>query len=294
MYLLYCLIGILLIIISALLIKIYLMQKSAKQIKNSLDYILSADTNILIDITSTDKHMRSLASNINKQLCSLRQARHRFHQGDMEIKNAVTNISHDLRTPLTAICGYLDLLEQTEKSEEAARYLDIVKNRTELMLQLTEELFQYSVILSANSCIDTEPLSLNSALEESLAAFYTCLTQQGITPVIQMPSRQIIRKLNKSALYRVISNLLSNAIKYSDKDLNITLLDNGEITFTNTASQLNNLQLEKLFDRFYTVKNAGNSTGLGLTIARTLTEQMNGTITAKYEDNKLSITVLFN
>lgn len=293
MYLLYCLIGILLLIIAALLIKIYIMQKSAKQIKNSLDHILSADTNMLIDISSRDKHLRSLANDINKQLRTLRQAQHRFYQGDTEIKNAVTNISHDLRTPLTAICGYLDLLEPADKSEEVKRYLEIVKNRIELMIQLTQELFQYSVILSESEYIKTEPLSLNGTIEESLTAFYTELMQRGIIPNVIMPSKQIIRNLNKSALSRVLANIIGNAIKYSDGDLEIVLYENGAITFTNTALTLNNIQLEKLFDRYYTVKTASNSTGLGLAIARTLVQQMNGSITAKYENNKLSITIGF-
>lgn len=290
----YCLIGVLLLIIIALLIKIKLMQKSTKQIKDSICYILSSDTNILIDISSRDKHLRSLANVLNKQLQSLREAHHRFHQGDTEIKNALSNISHDLRTPLTAIFGYLDLLEQIDKSDDVKRYIGIIKNRTELMMQLTEELFQYSIILSANDGLQTEPLCLNSVLEESLVAFYTNLTQQGIIPTVNMPNKQIMRCLNKSALSRVFSNIISNALKYSDGDLQITLVENGTIVFTNTSSTLNNIQLERMFDRYYTVKTASNSTGLGLAIARTLVEQMNGTITATYDNPKLSVTISFN
>ncbi len=92
---------------------------------------------------------------------------------------------------------------------------------------------------------------------------------------------------------RVFSNLLNNAIKYSDGDLDITLYETGEIIFTNTASGLNEVQVGKLFDRFYTVEAARKSTGLGLAIARTLIEQMNGTISAVYENNRLSIRIFF-
>lgn len=92
---------------------------------------------------------------------------------------------------------------------------------------------------------------------------------------------------------RVFSNLLNNAIKYSDGDLDIALYETGEIIFTNTASGLNEVQVGKLFDRFYTVEAARKSTGLGLAIARTLIEQMNGTISAVYENNRLSIRIFF-
>lgn len=209
----------------------------------------------------------------------------------MEFKDAITNISHDLRTPLTAIFGYLDLLEQEKTEDAVKRYIEIIRNRAEMLKQLTEELFRYSVILTAESNMEKESVTINSVLEESIAAFYTDLNERSITPNIQIPEEKVIRTLDRSALARVFSNLLNNAIKYSDGDLDITLLETGKIIFTNTASGLNEVQVGKLFDRFYTVEAARKSTGLGLAIAKTLIEQMNGTISAEYENNKLSICV---
>lgn len=281
------------IVTIALLVKIHLLQKAAKQIENAFADRLITDTNTLIDISCRDRYMRSLAAAINTQLRKLRTERHLFLQGDTELKNAVTNISHDLRTPLTAICGYLDLLEREEKSEAACRYIEVIKNRAEILTQLTEELFRYSVILTAENDSRKEPVAVNNVLEESIAAFYTALKERGIVPDIRIPENKIIRKLNRSDLTRVFSNLLNNAIKYSDGDLDIALYETGEIIFTNTASGLNEVQVGKLFDRFYTVEAARKSTGLGLAIARTLIEQMNGTISAVYENNRLSIRIFF-
>lgn len=102
--------------------------------------------------------------------------------GDRELKEAVTNISHDLRTPLTAICGYLDLLEREDKSEAATRYLSLIENRVQALKQLTEELFRYSVILSTANDMNLEAVNINGVLEESVAAFYVALTERGITP----------------------------------------------------------------------------------------------------------------
>ena len=115
-------IGILIAIIIALLVKIHILQKSVKEIEIAFADRLVTDTNVLIDISSGDKNVRRLANTINGQLRKLRTERRRFQQGDLELKNAVTNISHDLRTPLTALSGYLELLEQEEKSESVNRY----------------------------------------------------------------------------------------------------------------------------------------------------------------------------
>lgn len=285
--------GILIFIIIFLLIKLYLLQKSAREIETAFNDRLITDTNILIDISSRDRHIRKLAQSINGQLRQLRKERHHFQQGNFELKEAVTNISHDLRTPLTAICGYLDLLEQEETSDEVKRYLEIIKNRTETLKQLTEELFRYSVITSTSKDTVYETVIVNNVLEESISAYYAALKGCNITPKISIPEQKIKRLLDKNALYRIFGNIISNALKYSDGDLNITLYDNGEITFSNSASQLNNIQVGKLFDRFYTVETGTKSTGLGLSIAKALTEQMNGTITAKYCDGRINIHIVF-
>ena len=286
-------IGILIVIIIALLVKIHILQKSVKEIEIAVVDRLVTDTNVLIDISSSDKNVCRLANTVNGQLRKLRTERRRFQQGDLELKNAVTNISHDLRTPLTALSGYLELLEQEEKSESVNRYIEIMKDRVDILTQLSEELFRYSVIISTKDNITKEQVIINTVLEESIAAFYTVLTERNIVPDIQISEIKVMRMLDRSALSRVFSNLISNVIKYSDGDLKIVLSENGEIVFSNMASGLDEIQVGRLFDRFYTVEAARKSTGLGLTISKTLVEQMKGTISAIYENNRLSIHIFF-
>lgn len=284
-------IGILLIVIFILLIKLFFVQKTAREIDAQIAERLMTETNTLIDISYRDKTMRRLAERLNSDLRKLRKERHRFQQGDLELKSAITNISHDLRTPLTAISAYLDLLDHVEKSELAERYIKVIRNRTEALKQLTEELFCYSVITSPEYDNSVELVTINGVLEESILGFYATLQERKITPNISITENKIIRKVNRAALSRIFSNLINNAIKYSDGDLQITLTDAGEVTFSNTASNLNEVDIKRLFDRFYTVENARKSTGLGLSISRILIEQMNGTISAQYEDRKLSICI---
>ena len=274
-------------------IKLFLIRKAAIEICDEFSEKLKSDTNTLISISTDDKIMCYLTKNINIQLKELRLQRLRYMQGDLELKNAVTNISHDLRTPLTAISSYLDLLDKEEKNETIERYIGIIKNRTETLIQLTEELFRYSIITSPNNNIKLEPVSVNRILEDSILQFYATLQERGITPSINITEKKVVRNLSSVELSRIFSNILSNAVKYSDGDLNVTLTDNGIIQFSNTAFNLNDVQVERLFDRFYTLENARKSTGLGLSISKILVEQMNGTISAKYEKEMLNISIEF-
>lgn len=279
-------------IIVGLILKLCLLKKAALEIKEAFQDRVHMDTNTLIDLSSNDPSMCELANVLNAELRKLRAERHRFQQGNSEIQQAIINISHDLRTPLTAMLGYLELLETIETTKEAQRYIGIVKNRAEILTQLTEELFDYSTVITKDQAIESQPVNVKSVLEESLSAFYLALQEQKITPNIQMPKQDVIRTLDPVSLLRVFSNLLSNVIKYSDGDLEITLSEEGEIVFCNTAKELDQVQVAQLFHRFYTVDTTRKSTGLGLAISRSLIEEMNGTIMANYENSRLSIRLL--
>ncbi len=291
-FVLLIIIGILLLIIFVLLAKIYFLRRAAKEIAEAFRDRLAEDTNTLIDISIRDPYMRKLAADINVQLRLLRKERHRYQQGDLELKEAVTNISHDLRTPLTAINGYLDLLEREEKNENVQRYLSQIQNRTEVLKNLTEELFRYSVVASSQD-LKPEHMDVVRALEESLLSFYAVMQEKGIQPEIELPTEPVFRELDAGAINRIFSNIISNVLKYSDGDLTVTMSVYGCITFTNTASNLNAVAVGRLFDRFYTVEASRNATGLGLSIAKLLVERMGGTIEADYRESKLQIKIMF-
>lgn len=293
-WLLWMIIGILFLVILILSLKILIMRKSIKEIQKDFTEKLTTDTNTVIGVSSNDKVIKGLAKNINSQLKLLRKEKLKYLQGNSELKTAITNIAHDLRTPLTAICGYLELLKNEEKSIEVERCLNIVKNRTETLKQLTEELFRYSLIISQDDDTKNEEVCVNDILEESIAAYYGALKEKNITPEVIITEKRIVRNLDKTALSRIFGNILSNAVKYSDGDLQIVLNNFGETTFSNTATGLDETQVAKLFDRFYTVENARTSTGLGLSIARTLVERMNGKISASYSNSVLTICIQFN
>lgn len=291
---LWVIIGIMAFVMMVLILKNRMLQKSAKEIKDAFADKLITDTNTLIDISCGDKSMRDLAASVNQQLRELYKERRRFQQGDQELKNAITNISHDLRTPLTAISAYLDLLEQLPEQKEASEkfrhYLEQIRERTEALKKLVEELFRYSVVTSSPE-LKPERVNVVNVLEESLLSFYGMIQKNGIRPQIELPEIPVWRELDIGALNRIFSNIISNALKYTDGDFMVTMKEDGSIVFSNKAEALNPLIVGKLFDRFYTVEDNRNSTGLGLSIAKLLTERIGGLIGAEHIDGRLLIMV---
>lgn len=276
-----------------LLWKVLLLRRSAEELRQGLQERLETDTNTLLSIPSRDKAMCRLAAGLNAQLRQLRRERRRYQSGDRDLKEAVTNISHDLRTPLTAICGYLDLLEGEEKSEAAARYLSLIRGRTDHLRSLTEEFFRTSAALAAGDGEEREPVSLRRAVEESLAAWYGVLSAKGIAPEVDLPEDPVVRLLDREAVSRILGNILSNAARYSPGDLEIVLGEDGVLTFSNAAPSLTPVLAERLFDRYFTVESGGQGTGLGLSIARRLTERMGGTVTANWQGGVLAVRLSF-
>ena len=281
------------VITAVLLAYLFSLRSSLSETARELGDKLKTDTNTLISVSSGDRAIRALTAQINSRLRSLRAERLKLQHGDTELKSAVTNISHDLRTPLTAICGYLDLLMREPQTEKSERYLAVIRERADAMRELTEELFRYSVIAGTTEELHFEPICINDILEQSLAGFYGTLSERGIAPDIKISEQPIERTLDRHALRRIFDNILSNAAKYSEGDLTAELSPDGTVLFENRAKNLDAVQTARLFERFYTVNASRSGTGLGLSIAKLLTEKMGGSIAAEYRDGKLRVCVMF-
>ena len=269
-------------------LKVALLRHGMKALGRDLVERRGQDTNTLLSLPCRDRELRRLASALNQELRALRQERLRYQQGDKELKEAVVNISHDLRTPLTAISGYLQLLQGQDLPPDTRRYLEQIGGRTQAMKRLTEELFWYSVVVSEEN-LAREPVDLRRAVEEALLSFYGALEGRGIEPQVRLPETPVIRQLDPAAVNRVLGNILTNALKYSAGDLEVTLEESGRLTFSNAAPGLDPVAAGRLFDRFYTVEAARNSTGLGLSIAKELTQRMGGEMGAELHNGRLTV-----
>ena len=269
-------------------IKIWSMHKALNELEKDLDTILNEDTNLELSVSVQDRTMRKFVAGLNKHIARLRDERHKYKAGDRELQTAITNIAHDIRTPLTAISGYMELLEKEEKSDKVGTYLSYIQNRTNHLKTLTEELFKYT-IYHADDNLELTECDICALLEQTLLEYYGALKERNIEPEIQLPESKVVKRVNAAALSRVYANIINNAIKYSSGDFSVKATEDGVISFTNTSDSLDEIQVGRLFDRFFTVEAAHQSTGLGLSIARDLMKKMNGNIGASFQEGKITI-----
>lgn len=285
---------ILLFILLILAIKIFLMKNEIKNIGRELIRIIKTDTNNLITINTKDRDLRKFVVLLNKNLKELRELELEFKNGNGELKASITNISHDLRTPLTAIRGYLDLMNNKNLNSKQKEYLKIIDNKVKDLTTLTEQLFDFTKTLDFHNEVKKDKICLNDILEETLASFYPLFKEHNIIPKIEICEEKVFRLLNQNVLKRIFENIISNALKYSEKDFNVKLFDNGIIEFENKTTKVDKVNLEKLFTRYYTIRNSKKSNGIGLSIAKQLVELSGGKITATYIKNSLLIRLVFN
>ena len=274
-----------------LILKLCLIKHSIKEIENSFTYILKADTNNMITISSSDKDIKNLTININNNLTDLRKQTLQYKSGNQELKNIITNISHELRTPLTAIKGYINLIQQENLSKKKKQYLKIVEKKSDELTELTKQLFEFSKLMDIDIELKKERCCINEILEETLASYYNIFKEKNIIPKVSICDNKIYKTINRISIIRVFENILSNVLKYSNGDFKVIMNENGTIIFSNKASSLDAPTVEKIFERYFSVENAKESTGIGLSIAKKLIELNNGSIKATYCNEYLIIEI---
>ena len=279
------------IIIFLIVIKLYLMKKSLKEIRITLNKLIQTNTNQLLTIFSSDRDIKKLTNDLNKELQELRKEKLQYQNGNQELKKIITNISHDMRTPLTAIRGYIDLMKQNKEKQK--EYMKIIEKKTEELTLLTDQLFDFSKTMDIGVKIEKEKCCKNEILEETLANMYSFFKEKQIEPKLEICEQKIYRNLDRHSIIRIFENILSNVCKYSNGDFKVILNEKGIFTFSNKATSLDATTVQKIFDRYFTVENAKKSTGLGLSISKQLVELNGGEISAKYVNKHLIIQIEF-
>lgn len=276
-----------------LIIKILVMKNEIKNIGESLLRIINTDTNNLITISTKDDDLRKLAKILNNSLKDLRKLELEYKNGNQDLKLSITNISHDLRTPLTAIRGYLDLIDVKDLTKKQKEYLKFIDMKVRDMSMLTEQLFDFSKSLDSFNEVNKKQVLINDVLERVICSSYDLFKRNNVEPIINITNKKIIRMLDENMLIRILENIISNAIKYGKRDVNVILNDEGVIMISNKVSNLDKTSVEKMFNRYYTVNNAKKSTGIGLSIAKQLVELNGGVIDANIENDILTIKLEF-
>ena len=230
MIVLYSVIVVLSILVITLLIRVVTTNIELKNITRELEEITEKDTNLLLSTSSGDKSIKILVDSLNKELKKLLSLKREYSKGIFDVKKSAENIAHDIRTPLTAIKGYVDLLEEEELSEEGRKYLDIIRGRTQYLKSLTDELF-LSLSMKSRGVLNLSNIDAKSILEEALVSNYKEFEKKGMTPSFITPNEKVIIKADSKALYRAYSNIISNALKYGEGEFKVEMDEKGNTIF---------------------------------------------------------------
>lgn len=286
---------ILIIVIIILLTYLFLYHNEVKHISKEIDNIKDLDSNTLIHSKYNLKNINNLIYKINNLLTESKNIKIDYGNKNKSLMKMMTNISHDLRTPLTSALGYIDIILKTDLSEEEKKTdLITIEKRLRRLEELISSFFEFSKIISTNKQPVLEKINLTSVLEESVIVFYDDYKKNNREILLDCNQRKIIINSNKMLLTRIFENLIGNAYKHSNSDLNIKVeIENKvKIIFSNELLD-NDVDIDRIFDEFYTVdiSRTKEGTGLGLAIAKEFTKQLNGNIYAEKHNNQLKIII---
>ena len=271
----------------------FFLKRELRRLRRRLDDIISTDTNARLTTATSDKDVAALAISINSMLERSRLTIIEKNHAEAALKSAVTNISHDLRTPLTSALGYLQLLESIGLDDDTkARYIDVIKGRLDVLATLMNSLFEFARLIEEDNKLDICEVNICNLLRDELSESYLEFESRGFTVDINIPDTPEIRLCNEDALRRVLQNLMKNAYTHGREYLSVCL-DADSIVIANKASLHDGFDVDRLFERFYTAdaSRTGKNTGLGLAIAKELTKLMGGQITAALDGDLLVVKV---
>lgn len=273
-------------------ISLFLLKREIKSIRNQL-YAFTQGVEKPIDIVFIDKDLTALAANINKNQAFQKEQKLSLLKEEHHFKETISNISHDLRTPLTSIIGYLQLLQKTAATDEQKEYIHIALSRARYLQTLIGEFYEISILENKNNTPILEKINLGNILTEIILSFSEQLEEHHLTPYITSRHTPFYVLADETMLKRMLTNLVANAIRYGRGALRIELFeeDDIQITFQNEVEHNQNINAARLFEKFYAADSSRNSSGsgLGLYIVKVLSEKMGGSVSAKLDDHHLTI-----
>lgn len=253
------------------------------------------DSNRKLKAISPHKNMEALLVKINKLYEYRQQERILYQRRENRIRQEIENVSHDLRTPLTSIIGYVELIQEPNTSEdEKKEYLFIISKRAKVLQGFIEEFYELSRVEGEDYPVVYENIPVKTFLKEVLVSYYQQFERKQIRVEIQLDERSCNIIADKTQFNRVVNNLIQNALKYTESFFILkqySTKEEGIILFQNDSTELKEEDMKYIFDRFYTgdENRKGQSTGLGLTIAKILVENMKGRINATLKDNIFTV-----
>ncbi|QVK20105.1 HAMP domain-containing histidine kinase [Mycoplasmatota bacterium] len=286
---------VLIVILIFFIIRLLRMKNDIQSLNKSLRYIQENETNQLLTTTTFYKDICSLSSTMNEILEEKMKIRISSNKSNREFRQAVTNISHDLRTPLTSAIGYIQMI-QSDKTEEYKKdeYLKIIEYRLKTLSNLTNDLLEYSSLIERNVPMHFEQININNLLRDTVSTFYDEFIDKNYKVSINIPFDSLYFMGDVVSFKRIFMNLIQNTLKYGTEIFDVSLDQKKKtILFRNRIANAKGFDVEPLLNRFYTSdkSRSDKSTGLGLTIVKELITSMGGTIRTLVKDDFLIIEI---
>lgn len=291
--------GILLIFCMVLIGMIWFMKRQIQDICSQLSFLEQQESNMLITTQTVRFGIGDLVEKINRIILTNRQRKKEYLEREQRVQQVYTNLSHDIRTPLTSLDGYVQLLAESGDKAKQKEYLTVVQERISSLKDMLEELFLFTRLKDAHYQLELSKVCVTRLLKETVFSYYDDWNRKGIVPEFFIEEGDVYIEGNVSALNRIFQNIIKNGLVHGEKSISISLIKQEReviLSFGNAMKHPEAVDVSQVFERFYKAdkSRSRNSTGLGLSIAKGLVEHMNGTIDAKLVDGQFIIEVRFS
>ena len=276
---------------------VWTQHRALKEAAAQLEELVRGDSTTRLRMAVPNRAAEELLEEVNRLLEQRREDQSHWLERERSLRQQIANVSHDLRTPLTSILGYLQLMEGEDLPEEERReYLAVVESRARALQSLITGFYDLSRLEGGEYPLEREPVNLYTSLSGLLAAFYNDFTDKGFDMTVELEENLPPVQADSGGVLRVFTNLIRNALDHGRGRMTIKLYREGEQVvslFSNETDELTQEDLPRVFDRFFTSDKmrTGRNTGLGLAIVKTLTQQMGCGVTAALEDGMFAIRV---
>lgn len=279
--------------LAAAVFYIIALRRQIKSVNNQLETRRNEQSSQALHMDLFDSALNTLSANINDALESEKRLRIRVQENERHFRELIANVSHDMRTPLTAVKGYLQMLERVPYDPDDRESYDMAVKHVNVMQQRVEQFFEYSYYVSRDDAPELSPINLTNEIVESILEFFPLYEERGRKIVFDREKPAII-SADKSMLRRILQNLLNNSLRHSVGDTFVSIRDDNALVVGNKVRDPAEIDVTKLFNRFYTADKARTtSTGLGLSIVRLLADKMNAEVSADMRGSFLEISVKF-
>lgn len=292
-------IAVLFVALLIITIKYLLYRRQVKDICRQIQFVSQNITNHRVRTDLNQKEIVQLAELINTMCEEHNKKEISLLNKDKRLKETLTSVSHDIRTPLTSLKGYFELLMSEEDAEQKLKYASVMSERMDNLSDLLDELFTYTKLQNEDYKLDMEPCDMTKLVLDTIFSFYEIFKEKGYEPELDIDEKSYKVMCNDVAVKRVISNVMKNALVHGMGDIRLSYgeTEHKQVVFTceNSIPHPENMDITQVFDRFYKADKARNekSTGLGLAIAKEMVERMGGNIEAKLIDRRFIIEIRF-